>query len=49
MTQFYVIFTMNIIIVLTQSFQNIMRVGDQKLMINLEWPYHLNKSSELRV
>ena len=21
------------------AFQNIMRVGDQKLMINLEWPY----------
>ena len=23
------------------AFQNIMRAGDQKLMINLEWPYHV--------
>ena len=25
-------------------FQNIMRAGDQKLMINLEWPYSAGKS-----
>ena len=36
---FYVIFTMNIIIVLINWLFNIMRAGDQKLMIKLEWPY----------
>ena len=37
-TSFYIIFTMNIIIVLKLAFQTIMQAGDQKLMINLEWP-----------
>ena len=37
-TSFYIIFTMNIIIVLINWLQNIMRAGDQKLMINLELP-----------
>ena len=25
------------------AFQNIMRAGDQKLVINLEWPYQNNE------
>ena len=37
---YYIIITMNIIIVLINlAFQSTMRAGDQKLIIDLEWPY----------